>query len=256
MSPRSAEESAAIAQEIEDLVALARVRDRPAENMPPPAPLDRDAILRAFAPVEVAAEVAPAEPPPPAAGCVAPPAPKPAPRVRRVRLTRSDQAFLHQLGRTGVASDRHANDCAGLRPHRVRRLRDEGYIEERRRWSWTYGNVRYYVLGPAGRRLLRRERFGTLYHTHPAQLLHDLKLTDVYYRLPESVRRTWVPEGQIREALQRAGRYVQGRCVDAAVMIRGRPYAIEALTPHYKASQIAQKHAAIAEFFGGRALIV
>jgi hypothetical protein len=280
-APRSPRELEALAEELAYLVAALRARDDLRSRIPRPAPLnlprERPEAPRVSA-HERAARVAPVDPSPVAAESPAVERPRTTRRQapaaaangrrrygrprhsasprRRIHLTSADRAFLRQLGRTGAASDRHANDCAGIRPYRLRQLIAAGYVQVRSRMLWERGDVRYYGLGPAGRRVLRRERFGALYHHHPAQLLHDLKLTDVYYRLPEVVRRTWVPEGQIRAALEARGHFIRGRCVDAAVRINGQAYAIEALTPNYKRSQIALKHEAIAEFFGGRALVV
>lgn len=232
-----------------------------APRIDPPAPLLPD-LPRTNLPEVIPTPVAP--PPPRDTPAAVPDTaargstePRPGrPRPRRLHLNANDLAFLRQLGNTGVAHDRHATDGAGLRPHRIQRLVETGYLQVRRHCLWEHGNVRYYVLGPAGRRVLRREHFGPLYHGHPAQLLHDLKLTDVFYRLPPEARRTWVHEGQIREALRARGHYIRGRCVDAAIIVQGRAVAIEALTPSYKASQIAAKHEAIERFFDGRGLVV
>lgn len=204
----------------------------------------------------------PLPPPPPAAASGAQPGPKQRRSPRRpLRLRTAEERLLYQLSRTGVAEHhRHAVGHAKVRRDRLKVLLKAGYIQEHRGiFSLRRGRpvqcVRYYSLDTRGRAWLRRMGVKTVYRWNPQQLRHDLYLTEAYCQLPARVQRSWITETEIIAQLQAQGRYRPGEAVDAAVMLNGRPYAIE-IAIGYSRAALAKKQACIRNVFGGHGMLL
>lgn len=174
-------------------------------------------------------------------------------RPPKLRIRERDLRAFDQLRCTGVASERHLVEGAGLNRHRVRHMVAEGYLEAVD--TWAQGRpVRVYTLGRRGVARLRASGAGPRYRRNPQQVGHDLKLTDMYYALAPEVRASWVHEGELIDALKAAGVY-DGACVDGAVEVGGQWVAIEAITDRYTQAQIAAKQRVIDRFFDGRGVM-
>ena len=102
-------------------------------------------------------------------------------------------------------------------------------------------NIAIYTLAVRGQRKLKQAGFGLIYHRNARQTPHDLKLTSIYYKLPADVRETWRHEGELICELKARGTHKRGYCVDAAVVIDGQSYGVEALSRHYKAQRLFKK---------------
>ena len=182
-------------------------------------------------------------------------APEPLPPSRRIRITRRDQALFRQLARTGVAGRNHILEGAQLTPHRLDTLIRHGYLSRRNFVVWGH-NVAVYTLTLRGQRKLKQTGFGLIYRRNSRQTPHDLKLTSIYYKLPPNIRETWRHESELISELRARGIRERGYCVDAAVVIDGQSYGVEALSPHYKPHEIAAKQQFIQDFFDGRGIVI
>ena len=177
------------------------------------------------------------------------------PTARRLRITQRDQALFRQLARTGVAARQHILEGAQLTAHRLDTLTHHGYLE-RRNHVVRGCNVRVYSLTLRGQRKLKQTGFGLIYRRNSRQIPHDLKLTSIYYKLPPNVRESWRHEGDLIRELRAQGIRDRGYCVDAAVLIDGQSYGVEALSHHYKPHEIEAKQQFIQDFFDGRGIVL
>ena len=177
------------------------------------------------------------------------------PTVRRLRITQRDLALFRQLARTGVAARHHILTGANLTPHRLDTLIGHGYLNRRTHVVRGH-NVAVYTLTAQGQRKLKQSGFGLIYRRNSRQTPHDLKLTSIYYRLPADIRETWRHEGELICELRTRGTHERGYCVDAAVVIDGLPFGVEALSPHYKPHEIEAKQQFIQDFFDGRGIVI
>ena len=177
------------------------------------------------------------------------------PSGRRLRITQRDQALFRQLARTGVAARHHILTGANLTAHRLDTLTRHGYLT-RRTYVVRGLNIAIYTLAVRGQRKLKQAGFGLIYHRNARQTPHDLKLTSIYYKLPADVRETWRHEGELICELKARGTHKRGYCVDAAVVIDGQSYGVEALSRHYKAHEIEAKQQFIQDYFDGRGIVV
>lgn len=174
-------------------------------------------------------------------------------------ITGKDAAYLKQLGRTGVSTLGQATTLAKLSPERVQKLANSGLV---RQTPTTIAGHKHTVvqLTPKGQHYLRVEHGfrsfpggGGLGHAK-----HDVKLTELYYKLPEDARETWRHEGDLIQDIYREHPEMQGSlqtCVDATVVLEGQLTAVESIGDSYTGPVMAAKAEIARELLGCKEMI-
>lgn len=151
-------------------------------------------------------------------------------------VTGRDKELLKQLSKTGLCNLKQALEHCGLNKERLNKLEKSGYIKMSSHIVRGENNI-IIQLDKAGKGYCREE-FGTksFCSAQKNHLQHDLKLTEIYYKLDESIRHTWTHEGElIKEYYERfpnqEGKLIS--CIDARIEINGELIAIESIGTSY-----------------------
>jgi len=174
-------------------------------------------------------------------------------------ITGKDAGYLKQLGRTGISTLGQASKLAGLSPERVQKMANSGLV---RQTPLTISGHKHTVvqLTPKGQHYLRVEHG---FRSFPAgggiaHAKHDVKLTELYYQLPEDARETWRHEGDLIQDIYRAHPETQGNlptCVDATVVMGGQLVAVESIGDSYTGTIVQTKMEIAREYLGCKEMI-
>lgn len=151
-------------------------------------------------------------------------------------ITGRDRQLFKQLSRTGICNSRQANEHCRVNKERLNKLEKSGYIKMSQHIVRGENNL-IIQLDKAGREYCREE-FGTQIFSiaQKNHLQHDLKLTEVYFRLSETIQDTWKNEAELIKEYYEKYPEKEGKlitCIDARIEINGELIAIESIGNSY-----------------------
>lgn len=152
-------------------------------------------------------------------------------------VTGRDQELMKQLSRTGISTSEQAREYCKLSSTRLDKLEKSGYIKTSNHIV-NGQSCRIIQLDKGGKEYCRQE-IGTQNYciAQTNHLAHDIKLTDIYYKLNEDVRETWRHENQIIKDYYNNNPDIERgsleTCIDATVEINGELVAIESIGDSY-----------------------
>ena len=159
-------------------------------------------------------------------------------------ITGRDNNLLKQLSKTGLCNSKQAKEHCGLSIDRIKKLEKSGYIKTSEHIVRGENNL-IIQLDKVGKKYCRQE-FGTssFGSTQKNHLEHDIKLTEVYYRLEPEVQNTWVHERDLIDRYYELSPERQEElktCIDAPIEVNGEIIAIESLGYSYTKETIELK---------------
>ena len=159
-------------------------------------------------------------------------------------ITGRDNNLLKQLSKTGLCNSKQAKEHCGLSIDRIKKLEKSGYIKTSEHIVRGENNL-IIQLDKVGKKYCRQE-FGTssFGSTQKNHLEHDIKLTEVYYRLEPEVQNTWVHERDLIDIYYELSPERQEElktCIDAPIEVNGEIIAIESLGYSYTKETIELK---------------
>ncbi len=159
-------------------------------------------------------------------------------------ITGRDRDLIKQLSKTGVCNSRQAKDYCGVSNDRLNKLEKSGYIKTSNHIVRGENN-RIIQLDKAGKEYCRQE-FGVtnLCVAQTNHLEHDIKLTEVYYKLDKEIQETWRHERELildyYEKFPEKEKTLE-TCIDATIEINGEIIAIESVGHSYSGEIIEIK---------------
>lgn len=157
-------------------------------------------------------------------------------------VTGRDKDLFNQLSKTGLCNSKQAKDHCGLSMDRLKKLEKSGYIKTSEHIVRGENNL-IIQLDKLGKDYCRQE-FGitNFCAAQTNHLEHDIKLTEIYYRLDSDIQDTWKHE---RELIDKYHELYPERelttCIDAAIEINGELIAIESVGASYTGAVIELK---------------
>lgn len=160
-------------------------------------------------------------------------------------ITGRDSSLMKQLCKTGISTSFQAKEYCGLSKERLAKLEKSGYIKTSERVIRGESNL-VIQLDKVGKEHCRQEYGVTSFASAQTNHLeHDVKLTEFYYKLDESVQETWRHERElIQEYYYRNPEVAPGSlktCIDASIEVNGEIIAIESIGDSYTAAEIELK---------------
>lgn len=175
-----------------------------------------------------------------------------------VHVKTPEQNAMKMLWRTGVATKRQLEEHFNLKGQRLANFEYSGFLKF---------NNDLVVLSDRGIRYCEENlSLQYRYYTAGTKYTHDIKQTEAYLRLPESIRETWKTEGQLRAEAESSPLYEDfkeriemtygGRykpTPDAAVYSAkdGGYVAFECVTDNYTHKDVQMKHEYARTFLNG-----
>lgn len=167
-------------------------------------------------------------------------------------ITGRDHALIKQLSKTGISNSFQAKEHCGLSRDRLMKLEKSGYIKTSE--HIVRGEVNLVIqLDKVGKEYCRQELGTTnLCSAQTNHLEHDIKLTEVYYRLDRETQDTWRHERELIQEYYDKNPDITEKittCIDATVEINGEIIAIESMGDSYT-SQVMQVKEEISRSLG------
>jgi hypothetical protein len=170
-------------------------------------------------------------------------------------LTNRDTNILKQLSKTGLSNAQQAKKYCTLSIERLGKLETSGYIKTTSHIVRGQ-NTLIIQLDKVGKEWCRQE-IGTKSFcvAQTNHLNHDLKLTEAYYNLPESVQETWRHEGELIQDIYEKNPLLKENgglktCTDATVQVNDETIAIESVGLSYTSSIIELKQEIATQYLG------
>lgn len=159
--------------------------------------------------------------------------------------------MLRALGNVGVVRLSDANKY--FYSENIKRLENDGFIKRSTKVA-SGKMVSFYTLDERGKKYVRRYLVhGGLYRRNPAQLNHDLVLSEEYLKLKKEEQHNWMNDEAIKKYLEEKGgdfELIDGAYVDESGHIIG----VEIITKNYSDEVAAGKIRTITEHFQGRVI--
>lgn len=149
-------------------------------------------------------------------------------------ITGRDTELLKQLSKTGLCNSRQASDHAGVSRDRLGKLEKSGYIKLSE--HVVRGESCLIVrLNKDGKEYCRQEFGTTMFPSAQSNHLeHDVKLTEVYYKLDSDIKDTWKHENElIKEYKELYPNQELKTFIDATIEVGGETIALESLGDSY-----------------------
>lgn len=151
-------------------------------------------------------------------------------------VTGRDRDLIKQLSKTGVCNSAQAKEHCGLSADRLKKLENSNYIKTSQHIVRGENNL-IIQLDKMGKEYLRQELGITnLCSAQTNHLAHDIKLTEVYYKLDSDIQDTWKHERELIQEYYDKYPEEQGSlstCIDATIEIDGEIIAIESMGDSY-----------------------
>jgi DNA-binding PadR family transcriptional regulator len=159
-------------------------------------------------------------------------------------ITGRDKDLLQQLSKTGVCTSPQAKEYAGVSADRLNKLEKSGYVKTSNHIVRGENN-RIIQLDKSGVEYCRQELgVNRLCIAQTNHLAHDIKLTEIYYKLEPKVQDTWRHESDLIRDYYAKFPEQEGKlttCIDATVEINGEAIAIESVGASYSSNTIQIK---------------
>ncbi len=167
------------------------------------------------------------------------------------KITTKDTKLLKQLSRSGISTNSQVVKHLGLSKDRLVRLENSGFIKSKN-VSVEGVSRKIYSLDTQGKEHCKTslgvERFAIAQSNHYA---HDLKLTEMYYSLPEDVQETWKSENQLVKEIKNKYPDVNLKtCLDATVEWNGDTIGIESIGATYTVADVELKESIARDYLG------
>lgn len=169
------------------------------------------------------------------------------PRVAQSKIkviTGRDRDLIQQLSKTGLCTSSQAREHAGISSDRLNKLEKSGYVKTSNHIVRGENN-RIVQLDKAGIEYCKQELGVTrLCVAQTNHLAHDIKLTEVYYKLEPESQDTWRHEADLIKEYYEKFPEQEGKlttCIDATVEIGGEIIAIESVGDSYTNNTIELK---------------
>lgn len=158
------------------------------------------------------------------------------------KITTKDTKLLKQLSRSGISTNSQVNKYVGLSQSRLNQLENSGFLKSKN-VSVEGVSRKIYSLDTQGKEYCKTnlgvERFAIAQSNHYS---HDIKLTEMYYTLPEEVQETWKAENQLVKEIKNNFPDVKLKtCLDATVEWDGETIGIEAIGDTYTVADVELK---------------
>lgn len=160
-------------------------------------------------------------------------------------VTGRDRDLLQQLSKTGISTASQANKYAGISSTRLNKLEKSGYVKTSNHIIRGENN-RIIQLDKTGIQYCRQELgVSKLCIAQTNHLVHDIKLTEVYYKLEPHIQETWRAESELIQEYYE--RYPENEeklvtCIDATIEVNGEIIAIESIGESYSNNEIELKY--------------
>lgn len=159
-------------------------------------------------------------------------------------VTGRDRDLIKQLSKTGLCNSRQSKEYCGVSMERLKKLEKSGYIKTSEHIVRGENNL-IVQLDKVGKEYCRQE-FGitSFCAAQTNHLEHDIKLTEVYYKLDSDVQDTWKHERELIDRYYEMYPKMVGElktCVDAAIEVNGEMIGIESIGSSYTGAEIQLK---------------
>ena len=167
------------------------------------------------------------------------------------KITSKDTKLLKQLSRTGISTNNQINRYTSLSQARLTKLENSNFIKSKN-VSIEGVSRKIYSLDAQGKEYCKTnlgvERFAVAQSNH---YTHDIKLTEMYYTLPEEVQETWKAENQLVKDIKNKFPDVKLKtCLDATVEWEGETIGIEAIGDTYTVADVELKESIAKDYLG------
>jgi hypothetical protein len=167
-------------------------------------------------------------------------------KMQNVMITKEAAEVMKCCANTGLVTKQNANKLLGLSLEKLKDLVRCGFLQEKNIIVKGKSVKIFRLTSTAVKWLKAYTSIGNLYRSNPKQILHDIKLSQVYCELPEQLRSTWMSDEQIKATFSDIivnDRTKHFSTVDALITNeKGKLIAIEVLTENYKKHEIEEKH--------------
>ncbi|EOR19992.1 hypothetical protein A500_19309 [Clostridium sartagoforme AAU1] len=159
-------------------------------------------------------------------------------------VTGRDRDLIKQLSKTGLCNSSQSKEYCGVSVDRLKKLEKSGYIKTSEHIARGENNL-IIQLDKGGKEYCRQE-FGitNFCAAQTNHLEHDIKLTEVYYKLDDAIRDTWKHERELIDKYYEMYPEKSGElktCIDAAIEVNGELIAIESIGTSYTGTEIELK---------------
>ncbi|MBU3174408.1 hypothetical protein [Clostridium estertheticum] len=168
-------------------------------------------------------------------------------------ITGKDEKLFKSLTRIGLINHVQAKEYLNLSLERLYKLENSGYIKTSKHCVRGQNNL-IIQLQPKGKDYCRQQ-FGIRSHcaAQTNHLNHDLKLTEIYFNIPEKLQDTWKHEKDLIKEVYENFPEQRGNlktCIDARIENNGEFIAIESIGSTYSKADIELKENIATEFLG------
>lgn len=171
------------------------------------------------------------------------------------KITSREEKLFSQLAKTGISEAGIVKNYCGLSEVRLRKLERSKYIKLSN--DTLKGNaVTVIQLDRKGKEYIKNNFLheGKLAVAQKNHLEHDIKLTELYYKLPDELQRSWITERQlVHEIYQKNKDMKKGdlpTCLDAVVVKNGIRVGIEIVGKTYTEAQLKEKQEIASNYLG------
>lgn len=166
-------------------------------------------------------------------------------------ITGKDASLFKALTRIGLINNIQAKEFLNLNLERLYKLEKSGYIKTSKHTVRGKNNL-IVQLKPKGKDYCRQE-FGirTYCTAQTNHLNHDLKLSEIYFNIPEKLQDTWKHENELIEEIYEKFPEQKGNlktCIDARIESNGEFIGIESIGATYSKADIELKENISKEF--------
>lgn len=152
-------------------------------------------------------------------------------------ITGRDSSLMKQLSKTGISTSKQSKEHCGISMDRLSKLEKSGYVKTSERVIRGESCL-VIQLDKLGKEYCRQEHGTTSFASSQTNHLeHDVKLTEVYFNLSESVQDTWRHERDLISDYYSINPQVEpgslSTCIDATIVINGELVAIESMGDSY-----------------------
>jgi len=166
-------------------------------------------------------------------------------------ITGKDAKLFKSLTRIGLINHVQAKEYLNLSLERLYKLENSGYIETSKHGVRGQNNL-IVKLKPKGKDYCRQE-FGIRSYcvAQTNHLYHDLKLSEIFFNIPEKLQDTWKHEGELIKEIYEKFPEQRGNlknCIDARIENDGELIGIESIGNTYSKADIELKENIAKEF--------
>ncbi|MBI1829270.1 MAG: hypothetical protein HYR87_07350 [Thaumarchaeota archaeon] len=134
-------------------------------------------------------------------------------------ITGRDKAAIEAIARIGVVMKSQLMTHCNLTNDRLNKLCHSGYLKSRSEYVAKLGTVTVYELDKQGERFLQQQGWDHVKHPHYAEIRHDLKLADMYFRCPKHLRDFWYCDKEAAQMLKLKGTAGRENFPDAVIIV-------------------------------------